>query len=481
MKKTNNDKNIKKLRNEMIPKVNPFNNSKEKTINNFNKNKFRYNSNYTLNLDNSRHRKKRKKTLLIGESSNTLTDSTTFDIGNNLSNMKRQLNNVSVNRKNILKIQKKSKNSPKKMYILSTIRKNRKIIRGGGKGEWNDSMSKKKQISFSILKSTYDKFDLIAKNKELETENELLKENNKFLLSQIKNLKKNMFYNNPNEINSPEKASQRGTENSENKNKVKSVFDILDKYKKEICILKHKMKNLFEENIHLKEHISIKNKNNKYNINDLYDNIYYVEAKENMDNFQKKRLLNKKPMLTYNTLDSKKHHRNKRNYENESLLYKKKSLNNYRNISPRNDSYSSNILDNFDFNNTFQNSKKERNSYFSNYTEKDCNKYNNLLSSSNTRGTNLILIDKDFRPVENDINHINSINNDIRYFNMKQYPYHTYLKIKGNTIAYKNESVKTPSSLRSELYYKNHLNSLKRKKMPNIENILNDKKLKNEK
>lgn len=478
MKKAINDKNIKKIRNELNPKINPFNNNKEKNINNLNKNKSRYNSNYTLNPDSTRHKKKRKKTFLIGDSSNNLTDSTTFDIGNNLSNMKRQLNNVSVNRKNILKIQKRSKDSPKNMYFLSTIRKNRKIIKGDG---WSDALSRKKQISFSILKSTFDKFDLIAKNKELENENNLLKENNKFLLSQIKKLKKNMFNNNLKELSSPEKVSQRGTENSENKNKVKSVFDILDKYKKEIGILKHKMRNLCEENIQLKEHISTKKKNNNYNINDIYDNIYYSESKENAENSLKNRLSKKKPMIIYNTLDNKKIHRNKRNYEIESSLpYKKKSLNNYRNISPRDDSYNSNIFENFDYNNTFQNSKNERNSYFSNFTEKECNKFNNLLGSFNTKGPNLIVIDNDFRPEDNNMNHTNSINNEIRYFNTKQYPYHNYFKIKGNKIAYNYENVKTPSSLRSELYYKNQLNSLKRKKMPNIENILSEKKMSNE-
>ena len=446
MKKTINDKNIKKIRNELNPKINPFNNKKDKIINSLNKNKLRYNSNYTLNPDISRHRKKRKKTFLIGESSNNLTDSTTFDIGNNLSNMKRQLNNVSVNRKNILKIQKRSKDSSKNMYILSTIRKNRKINKAE---EWNDKLLRKKQISFSILRSNFDKLDLVSKNKELEIENTLLKENNKFLLSQIKKFQKNIFNNNnPNEIMSPEKASQRGTENSENKNKVKSVFDILDKYKKEIGFLK-----------------------------------YYVESKENFENSLKNKLSNRNPMIIYNTLDTKKIHRNKRNYENEvesSLPYKKKSLNNYRNISPRDESYNSNILENFDYNNTFQNSKNERNSYFSYFSEKDYNKYNNLLSSFNTKGANLILIDNDFRPEDNNINHTNSINNEIRYFNIKQNPYHNYFKIKGNKIAYNYENVKTPSSLRSEIYYKNQLNSLKRKKVPNIENILNEKKLSNE-
>ena len=478
MKKTINDKNIKKIINELNPKFNPFNINKDINLNNLNKKKLRYNSNYTLNPDGSRHKKKRKKTFLIGESSNNLTDSTTFDIGNNLSNMKKQLNNVSVNRKNVLKIQKRSKDSSKNIYILSTIRKNRKIIKGGG---WNDALSRKKQISFSILKSTPDISDLVSKNKELESENKLLKENNKFLLSQIKKLKKNLFNNNPKELNSPEKTSQRGTENSANKNKVKSVFDILDKYKKEIGILKHKMKNLCEENIQLKEHISTKKKNNNYNINEIYDNIYYVESKENTDNFQKNRLSKRNPMITYNTLDSKKVHRNKRNYEVESSLpYRKKSLNNYRNISPRDDSYNSNMLENFEYNNTFQNSKNERNSYFSYYTEKDYNKYNNLLSSFNTKGANLILVDNDFRPEENNINQANSINSEIRYFNLKQYPYHNYIKIKGNKIASNYENVKTPSSLRSELYYKNQLNSLKRKKMPNFENIINKKKFSNE-
>ena len=477
MKKAINDKNIKKIRNELNPKINPFNNNKEKGINNLNKNKLRYNSNYTLNPDSTRHKKKKKKTFLIVDSSNNLTNSTTFDIGNNLSNMKRQLNNVSVNRKNILKIQKRSKDSPKNMYILS-IRKNRKIIKGGG---WSDELSRKKQISFSILKSTFEKLDLIAKNKELENENNLLKENNKFLLSQIKKLKKNMINYNQKELSSPEKASQRGTENSENKNKVKSVFDILDKYKKEIGILKHKMRNLYEENIQLKENISTKKKNNNYNINDIYDNIHYSESKENAENSLKNRLSKRKPMIIYNTLDNKKIHRNKRNYEVESSLpYKKKSLNNYRNISPRDDSYNSNILENFDYNNTFKNSKNERNSYFSNYTEKDYSKFNNLLGSFNTKGTNLIVIGNDFRPEDNNINHTNSINNEIRYFTVKQYPYHNYFKIKGNKIAYNYENVKTPSSLRSELYYKNQLNSLKRKKMPNIENILNEKKMSNE-
>ena len=477
MKKIINDKNIKKIRIELNQKINPFSNNKDKSQNNFNKSKLRYNFNYTLNPDNSRHRKKRKKTLLIGESSNNLTESTTLDIGNNLSNMKRQLNNVSVNRKNVLKIQKRSKDSSKNMYILSTIRKNRKIIKGVG---WDDTLSRKKQISFSIMKSTSDILDLVAKNKELECENKLLKENNKFLLSQIKKLKKNILNNNPNELISPEKTSQR-TVISENKNKVQSVFDILDKYKKEIGILKYKMKNLCDENIQLKEHISTKKKNNNYNINEIYDNIYYVESKENADNLQKNRLSKKKPMFTYNTLDTKKMHRNKRNYEIEpSLPYKKKSLNNNGNISPRDDSYNSNLLENFDYNNTFQNSKNERHSYFSNYTEKDNNKYNNLLSSFNKKATNLLLIDYDFKPEENNINQTNSLNNEIRYFNMKQYPYHNYLKIKSNRNAYNYENIKTPSSLRNELYYKNQLNSLKRKKMPNIETILNEKKMSNE-
>jgi hypothetical protein len=47
------------------------------------------------------------------------------------------------------------------------------------------------QIHFSILNSIDGKYDLITKNKELQNENDLLKENVKFLLSQNKKKEKN--------------------------------------------------------------------------------------------------------------------------------------------------------------------------------------------------------------------------------------------------------------------------------------------------
>ena len=147
-------------------------------------NSYKYKNNSKL-LNKANNRKKNVKS----ERDKTIS-LTNHSIGNNLSNIKKQLNNISINEKNTLKITRinnneTSKNDYKLKNIANIIYK---------KIGWKKS----KQTSFSIMKSI-PKNDIMAKNKELQNENESLKENIKFLLGQIKKFKKTEPANNQTE------------------------------------------------------------------------------------------------------------------------------------------------------------------------------------------------------------------------------------------------------------------------------------------
>ena len=452
MKKLSNDFNsdiIINNKNEysIIPSFISINKKYNKYVNNNNRN-----NNYNYNYNTEIFPKKNKKMKRIKNEGKY--SQKTYDIENSLSNIKKQLNNVSINEKNILKIQtnkNSNSNSLNKFYNFSTKKVNtfnNLLINNKKELGKKNLVVEINHISFSILKSTSGKYDLISKNKELQNENTLLKENIKFLLSQIKKYKKNEFKNKINEL---PKAKEDITEKNINdkkleKNKINNVFDIINKYKKEILTLKSKLKYLTQQNEELKELIS-----NKDNTLNLYDNNSF----KNMNHFHKKDSIIKKPKIKNNALfNHKLYYHNQRNTNKDNLtLYKKKTFNKTFSSFKRNsyNSYTNEKYNNERFIQTFTNTKnnifdsEEKNL---NYTDKN----NNIFDKFNSKIKHLIIIDSEFTGEEKIENQINTFkkNRKINYRNFNN--------------KYNNENAHS-TSINNDLYFKKTIDSSKLKKI----------------
>ena len=399
-----------------------YSKNKNYNINNINKdnnNNISINSNlsYTLKNDIFKHINKRRKRNIKKDS--IFSFKTTYDIGESLSNIKKQLNNISINEKNILKIKKEKKSDSKtkyNKYNLSEATKNNKLKSIIKKFKYQYSIKnallKSNQISFSIPASNNEKEELIIKNKDLVKENNLLRENIKFLLSQIKSFKKtndskdslkdnikDSIKDNINELITkyinPKKTNNNNSNNNnseqkipeyKNKNKINNVFDILNKYKNEICNLKQKMKKLNNENDKLKEYF---NENSKIK-NDKYNTMENTMPLNDIESINKKKLFEKKSII--NTI--KKIPLNNRNKRANLIPYTRK---NFTYTSLKTNSFNSNITVNNEFNKKYSRNTFQKNYLYNNNLLNNTSKnLNNMMNSISSKGKHVILIDSDF-------------------------------------------------------------------------------------
>ena len=269
-------------------------------------------------------------------------------INSTLINISKQLNNISINDVNILKL----KNGKTKLYLKnqknSTIEtenslnksfKYTRIIYKPFKSfdeiyENNINFCFCHSESFSILANKY----IAALNKnDLRKKNYILKENLKFLINEIKKYKNN-------EITFDEYQIK------EYENKIEYYMKEIKKYQKEILILKEKYNKVIKENKELKKYIKTDdNKINRYqgihlmNKTDLNRTIAY---KQNSIKHFKKINLNFKNFLNKDK---------KINKENYSTNTTKPSRNNNIDLNIINNINSNKYLF-IDDKNTFQNS-----------------------------------------------------------------------------------------------------------------------------
>ena len=454
MKKLSNDANSDIIINNkdeysIFPSFISINKKYNKFSNNNNRNN---NSNNNYNFNTEIWPKKNKKMKRIKNEGKY--SQKTYDIENSLSNIKKQLNNVSINEKHILKIhtnKASNSNSLNKLYHFSTKKANtlsNLLNNNKFEIEKRNLILEINHISFSILKSTSGKYDLFLKNKELQNENNLLKENVKFLLSQIKKYKKIESKKKLNEMpKTNEDINIKNNYKKLEKNKINNVFDIINKYKKEIMALKSKLKNITKQNEELKEYIS----NNEKAVNLSFNN---------MKHFFKKDSILKKPKIKNNTLFNHKFYYNQKNNNNKDNipLYKKKTFNKTFSSFKRNpyNTYDGENTNGERFIQTFNNTK---NNLFDtnevknfNYTEKNYKNNNNIIDKFNSKIKHLIIIDSEFTGEEKIENQINTFkkNRKINYRNFNN--------------KYNNENAHS-TSINNDLYYKKTIDSSKLKKI----------------
>ena len=389
-----------------------------------------YNLNSIINLNNDFFDNANKIKSKIKNDNEEGICQTTFDIGNSLSNIKRQLNNISLNERNTLKIHKTKPNkSYKEKNNYSTrVKNNLKSVFINNKNEnGNQNINLiKHEISFSILNIFTSQY-----YKELQNENNLLKENIRFLLNQIKKkkkieLKKNIY-------NSSIKSG--GKEKNENNmkpinNKINNVFDIINKYKKQINTLKEELNNITKENEILKDYI--------YNQANLLDN----------NNSKRKSIFNnsnsiiKKPNLKNNiTLN---HQIPLRNKEYSLMPYRKKTFNktfsHFKNGTSDTYTYDNRFTIET-FNKTFKNQNNNifntNNNFNFSSTDKNTNK-KFIFNTFNSKSKHFIIIDSHFKGEE-------KMENKPRFSDGKIY-----------INSSKNKSLLSPLS--NELYYKKQIN-----------------------
>ena len=447
-----------------------------KGYNTFNTNK-NINNNFNYNFNKELFNKKNKRKKRLKNENNQIISQTSYDIGNNLSNIKKQLNNISLNEKNTLKISKiKNYFSPiNSSYFLSISENNKKgikIINNKNEKEWNNIITKSSQISFSILKEYSEKNDIMIKNKELQNENDLLKENIKFLLSQIKKVKKiesaNINKQTSKEIDKTKKVINKNEQsnNNKNNNKINNVFDIINKYKKEINTLKQKLKKLNKENIDLKEYISSNSKfgEEQYIYDD--DNIKSMKIFQKNKPNPKNKILNKKISLK------------QRNIRGNNNIYRKKSFNKTFSSSKK-DNYSTYNYDNSNINNLIKlyNTQHKNNNNKYNLNNNEKNK-KNLFNTIN-KDRNIILIDKSFTGKEKFEIHTNAFTTKNK--NNHGQSNNIFDDDKNKSYIFNNyDQIKSLSFYNNELYHRKQISSNKIKKISINSNFFNRKKLFNE-
>ena len=367
-------------------------------------------------------------------------------INSSLINISKQLQNISINDVNILKLKnEKNKLSSKNKKGLSVKKENSKF-----KINLNKSFKYSNIIykTFPSLDSDFDDYDInfsfcriesfsfladkyintLNKN-DLRKKNYILKENLNFLLKEIKKYKnQEMSYNNDKII--------------EYENKLEYYINEIKKYKKEILLLKEKYNKVIIENKELQKLLQIdSNKlNNKKGSNQIY-----------------KKDLNSqtyKPSNIKNLKSFKKININLKNYLNKKNIIKENFSTRTTKISRNNKNIELNIPNNvgsskyhlIDDKISYQNSKKKvpinhsltNNSVFI-INSKLIKKNNNNIINSNKNNKN------SFQKLKSNNNNQNTINQIIfsrlenSKFN-KNYDYRTLSKQKLNQNSLKNTS-----------------------------------------
>ena len=196
-------------------------------------------------------------------------------INSSLNNISKQLNNISLNDVNILNLKygRKKMNSTNKINRAHSHIYSSKSCKGKSSVykfkpfNINDSFDLDNNLiidnieSFSILNNTETKLNLRKKNL-------ILKENLKFLLNEVKNYKK---------------REKDNTQIKEYEEQIEYYINELDKYHKEIILLKEKYITVIKENEELKKYINYEL--NKLNNSQLLNSLCKTE--ENKPPYEK--------------------------------------------------------------------------------------------------------------------------------------------------------------------------------------------------
>ena len=195
-----------------------------------------------------RYKSLNNKTFISSKSLNKST------INNSLMNISKQLNNISINDVNILKLKNKKNKFNSKNKTDSSLESEYNNISANRSVKYTSIIYKNKphfdelyhiKFSFCHTESFSIKGDkniyLLNKN-DLRKKNFILKENLKFLLNEIKKYKKSEATKDDNQI-------------KEYENKIEYYINEIKKYKKDIIILKEKYNNDIKENNLLQKYI----------------------------------------------------------------------------------------------------------------------------------------------------------------------------------------------------------------------------------
>ena len=310
-------------------------------------------------------------------------------INSSLINISKQLNNISINDVNILKLRSeknklysKNKKGRKRETDYSSRHQSKrgkyrrmifKTFPHLDKSHININFSFCRSETFSILS---DKFINALNKNDLRKKNYILKENLKFLLNEIKKYKKSEIYDD-NQI-------------KEYEDKINYYINEIKKYKIEILILKEKYNELIKENKELQKYAQIES--NKVN---NFQGIHLI-SKADINN-----LLSKKPK---NLKCFKKINLNLNNYINREKTSNKDNISNYTTSTSRNNkNIDLSVIKNFnsskyifvDSKSSFPNSKEKfkpfnhinNNSGFILNSKISKNNNNNSLSNNNGKNS----------------------------------------------------------------------------------------------
>ena len=277
-------------------------------------------------------------------------------INSSLINISEQLNNISINDVNILKLRNERNKMNSKNKKDSTIdtennnmRKNRSVkYKSFSLNPFSPFDKEIYDIKFCFCRAESfsikaDKYILNLNKNDLRKKNYILKENLKFLLNEIKKYKKN-------EINSDI------TQIQEYEIKIEHYINEIKQYKKEIILLKEKYNNAIKENKELQKCIQINKLNN-------FQAFHYIN-KTDID----KPIITYKPKTTKNLQSFKKIKLNLKNFLNKSKYVNYDTYSTSTTKASRNNkNIDFNIINNINSNkylfiddkNTFQNSKQK--------------------------------------------------------------------------------------------------------------------------
>ena len=277
-------------------------------------------------------------------------------INSSLNNISKQLNNISLNDVNILNLKygRKKMNSTNKINRAHSHIYSSKSCKGkssvykfkpfniNDSFDLNNNLIIDKIESFSILNNTETKLNLRKKNL-------ILKENLKFLLDKVKKYKN---------------QEQNNSEIEEYKVQIEYYMNELDKYHKEITILKEKYLAVIKENDELKRYINFEL--NKLNNSILTSPVCNTEKnKPSLNTINKSKNLKSLKYLNFNIKEylerNKKINLNKRQLNSitsRSIFKSKKKISNHlktedkqiKKISSINITRNKNSNNNFDIN-----------------------------------------------------------------------------------------------------------------------------------
>ena len=377
-----------------------------------------------------RYKSLNNKTFISSKSLNKST------INTSLMNISKQLNNISINDVNILKLKNKKNKMNSKNKTDSSLESEYNNISANRSVKFTSIIYKNKphfdelyHIKFSFCHTESflikgDKNIYLLNKSDLRKKNFILKENLKFLLNEIKKYKKSEATNDDNQI-------------KEYENKIEYYINEIKKYKKDIIILKEKYNNAIKENNLLQKYIN----SGIYKLNDF--NGFHSLSKTD---------INKSITYKSNLNNLKNNNLKKCNTKDKNIIKE-----NYSTATSRNNkTIDLNIINNINSNkylliddkNSFQNTE-EKNNHINNNLNNNRYVINSRIINKNNNKNILINKKNSLKRIKNNI--INKSNpilfKRIEKKNKLLYNKRTLSKNKFNKFSLKNNSFENNKSI----------------------------------